>query len=74
VIADPIFLSFDEIVEMHDAQLAEHGGMAGIRDEGQLRGACAMPEASFGGEYLTQGSLRDGGCVCLSHRRGPVLR
>ena len=51
---EPTFLTYDQIVWMHDALLDRHGGLAGIRDDGQLRSACAMPEASFGGEYLHQ--------------------
>jgi death-on-curing protein len=49
---NPLFLTFDEVVEIHRDQLDRYGGQAGIRDEGQLRSVCAQPEATFGGEYL----------------------
>jgi death-on-curing protein len=32
------------VVAIHDAQLAEHGGGAGIRDEGLMRSAIAGPQ------------------------------
>jgi death on curing protein len=31
------------VLAIHDAQLAEHGGIAGIRDEGMLSSALARP-------------------------------
>ena len=35
----------DEVVEaIHDAQLAEHGGLAGVRDAGLLASALARPK------------------------------
>ncbi len=32
------------VLAIHDAQLAEHGGIAGIRDEGLLSSALARPQ------------------------------
>ena len=32
------------VLAVHEAQLAEHGGRTGIRDEGALRSALARPE------------------------------
>jgi len=49
------FLTYDEVLYLHDDQLARYGGLAGIRDDRQLRSACAMPEAGFGDEYLHKG-------------------
>jgi death on curing protein len=49
---DPSFLSPDEVLALHAIQLRLFGGQDGIRDEGLLLSAVAMPLASFGGEWL----------------------
>ena len=48
----PVFLTLDEVVEIHQDQIARYGGSAGIRDTGLLQSAVAMPQAGFGGEYF----------------------
>ncbi|APZ55359.1 type II toxin-antitoxin system death-on-curing family toxin [Salipiger abyssi] len=40
---EPIWIRRDVIDTMHDLQLVEHGGAAGIRDEGLLDSALAKP-------------------------------
>ena len=49
---DPLFLSLDEVLEMHQQQIDRYGGSPGIRDSGGLQSALATPQATFGGEYL----------------------
>ena len=49
---EPAFLSVEEVTFLHDEQLARFGGAAGIRDMGLLESAVAVPQASFGGEFL----------------------
>jgi death-on-curing protein len=49
---DPIFLSLDEILEMHQQQIERYGGSSGIRDSGGLQSALATPQATFDGVYL----------------------
>ena len=49
---DPLFLSLDEVLEMHQQQTDRYGGSPGIRDSGGLQSALATPQATFGGEYL----------------------
>ena len=49
---EPEFLTFDEILEIHDDQIQHYGGDVGIRDRGLLESAVAMPQQSFGGQYL----------------------
>ena len=49
---DPSFLSPDEVLALHAIQLRAFGGQDGIRDEGLLLSAVAMPMASFGGDWL----------------------
>lgn len=40
---EPVWLSKEIVLAIHDRQLAEHGGIAGIRDEGLLESALARP-------------------------------
>ena len=49
---EPEFLTLDEILEIHDDQIQHYGGDVGIRDRGLLESAVAMPQQSFGGQYL----------------------
>ena len=51
----PLFLSLDEIIAIHDDQIARYGGSAGVRDWGLLQSAIAVPTASFGGQFLHHG-------------------
>lgn len=48
--SDPLFLDVDDVLLIHEEQLATYGGAAGIRDVGLLESAVAMPRASAGGE------------------------
>ena len=50
--AEPDFLSIEDITQIHDEQIAAYGGAAGVRDQGLLESAVAMPRASFGKAYL----------------------
>ncbi len=48
----PLFLSLDEVLEIHEQQIERYGGSHGIRDTGGLESAVATPQATFGGEFL----------------------
>lgn len=48
----PTFLSLEEVIEIHADQIERYGGSPGVRDLGLLESAAAMPQASFGGQYL----------------------
>jgi len=48
---DPLFLTFEEVVEINTDQVRRYGGLAGVRDEGLLLSALAMPQVGFGDEY-----------------------
>ena len=50
-----IFLNLDEVISIHAEMIRRYGGSPGIRDPGLLEAAVAMPEATFGGEYLHHG-------------------
>jgi death on curing protein len=49
---DPIFLTLDEVLEIHRDQIERHGGSECIRDLGLLKSAIAMPTATFGSQFL----------------------
>jgi death on curing protein len=49
---EPDFLELNEIIEIHQDQIARYGGTPGIRDLGLLESACAMPQTQFGGSFL----------------------
>jgi death-on-curing protein len=49
---EPVFLSLDEILEIHDQQIERYGGSHGLRDTAGLESAVATPQATFGGEFL----------------------
>ena len=51
---DPLFLSIDEVLALHDQQLGLFGGSGGVRDLGLLESALGNVEATFGGEFLHQ--------------------
>lgn len=52
MMAQPIFLTVDQVLEVHRRAIEEFGGSAELRDRGLLESAVAMPAAQFGGEYL----------------------
>lgn len=49
---EPLFLTLDEILEIHQQQIEMYGGSHGVRDSAGLESAIAMPQATFGGEFL----------------------
>lgn len=44
---EPMWIAEPEVLTIHDRQLAEHGGAAGIRDVGLLASALARPRQLF---------------------------
>ncbi len=46
------FLSKASVLEIHSNSIAKYGGLGGVRDDGMLESALAMPSASFGDSYL----------------------
>src|SRR5580693_5640099 len=49
---EPVFLSLDEVLEIHEQQIERYGGSPGLRDGGALESAIATPQVTFGGEFL----------------------
>lgn len=50
--AEPRFLSMEDVIDIHADQIDRYGGSLGIRDVELLRSAIGMPEAGFGDHYL----------------------
>lgn len=49
---EPLFLTFAEIIEIHDYQISHFGGSDGLRSAEMLKSAIGMPSSTFSGEYL----------------------
>jgi len=49
---NPIFLSVDDILQIHQDQIGSYGGTYGIRDINLLRSAAAVPAVTFEGQFL----------------------
>src|SRR5579864_778069 len=49
---EPVFLSLDEVLEIHEQQIERYGGSSGLRDAAGLESAVATPQATFDGELL----------------------
>lgn len=47
-----IFLTIDEVLDLHRAQVEAFGGEASVRDLGLLQSAIAQAAATFGGQLL----------------------
>jgi death-on-curing protein len=46
------FLTETEVLTIHQDQVARYGGSEGLRDVALLQSALAVPQATFGGEFL----------------------
>ncbi|HLJ12221.1 MAG TPA: type II toxin-antitoxin system death-on-curing family toxin [Planctomycetaceae bacterium] len=53
--ADPVFLTVNQVIEIHRRGIEQHGGTYELRDRGLLESAVATPAARFGGQYLHEG-------------------
>lgn len=47
-----LYLSVEQVLELHRQLAAEFGGARGLRDRGALEAAVARPRMTFGGEDL----------------------
>lgn len=53
--AEPVFLTLDEVLALHEDQIRRYGGSPGLRDEGLLSSALGAVAATFDGELLHEG-------------------
>ena len=49
---EPLFLTLDEVLQLHAEALEHFGGAQGIRDITLVESAIATPRQAFGGQYL----------------------
>jgi death-on-curing protein len=49
---EPLFLTLDEVLQLHASRIELYGGTHGVRDQALLESALAQPSQSFGGTYL----------------------
>lgn len=61
-----IYLSFDQIVRLHETLLEEFGGASGSRDRGAVEAAIARPAMIFGGEDLYPDAAAKAGAMMHS--------
>ena len=47
-----VYLSLEQVLDLHRLQIRRFGGGAGLRDRGALEAAVARPQMTFGGEDL----------------------
>lgn len=47
-----IYLSLEQVLELHQRQIRVFGGAAGLRDRDAVEAAVARPQMTFGGEDL----------------------
>lgn len=64
--SEPKFLTLDEALLIHTDRIRRYGGSHGVREQALLSSALAMPQQSFGGEYL-HGSLAEKAAAYLFH-------
>ena len=60
------YITFEEVLQMHDAFIAEFGGLAGLRDPNLLDSAVEVPKATMFGQDLYP-SLYDKAAAYLYH-------
>jgi death-on-curing protein len=46
-VKEPIWLNREDCLAIHEMMLAQHGGLAGVRDEGLLESAISKPQHLF---------------------------
>lgn len=63
---EPLFLTLDEVLEIHEQQIERYGGSYGLRDAAALESAVATPQATFAGEFL-HGSIPSMAAAYLFH-------
>ncbi len=63
---EPLFLTLDEVLEIHAEQIEMYGGSDGVRDAGGLESVVATPMATFSGESLHP-TIPSMAAACLSH-------
>lgn len=66
---EPIWLNRDDCLAIHEMALSQHGGWAGVRDEGLLLSALAKPQNrfSYGSKSLPEMAASYAVGIVLNH-------
>ncbi len=66
---EPIWLNREDCLAIHEMMLAQHGGLAGVRDEGLLESALAKPHNlfSYGSPTLPELAASYAAGIILNH-------
>lgn len=51
---EPLFLTLEEVLAIHENRVRKYGGSSGLRDLGLLQSALGNVEATFGGQFLNE--------------------
>ncbi len=70
----PLFLSLEEVLEIHQQQIEYYGGAPGVRDLSMLESAIAQPQATFSVEFLHASIPAIAAAYLFSHLPQPPLR
>jgi len=49
---EPVFLTLEEVLAIHEERIRHYGGLFGVRDLGLLQSAIGTVEATFDGAFL----------------------
>ena len=68
----PVWLDRTDCLAIHEMMLAQHGGMAGVRDEGLLESALARPQNlfSYGSPTMPELAASYAAGIILNHPFG----
>lgn len=61
-----VYLSFEQVLLIHDDQIERYGGSHGLRDLSLLESAIMRPQASFGGSDLYESIFLKAGALMQS--------
>jgi death-on-curing protein len=68
---EPIFLSIEDVLAIHENRIRKYGGSSGVRDLGLLQFALGSVEATFGGQFLNETLLEMAAAylysICRNH-------
>lgn len=52
MILQPKFLTFEQVIGLHNLQIDQFGGLHGVKNEGLLLSALGQAESGFGNQYF----------------------
>jgi death-on-curing protein len=68
---EPLFLTLEEVLAIHENRVRKYGGSSGVRDLGLLQSALGNVEATFDGQFLNETFLEMAAAylysICRNH-------